>query len=90
MIDSLKDDITKVLRDNKGIQERTGRIQARIIEKNKKIFTVEQQTTKAQMDKLEIMRDLATYEANFGQKHGLQIELQNLKARIRDSKLNLN
>lgn len=42
------------------------------------------------MDKLEIMRDLATYEANFGQKHGLQIELQNLKARIRDSKLNLN
>lgn len=90
MIDSLKDDITKVLRDNKDIQERTGRIQARIIEKNKKIFTVEQQTTKAQMDKLEIMRDLATYEANFGQKHGLQIELQNLKARIRDSKLNLN
>jgi hypothetical protein len=41
MIDSLKDDITKVLRDNKDIQERTGRIQARIIEKNKKIFTVE-------------------------------------------------
>lgn len=90
MIDSLKDDITKVLRDNKDIQERTGRIQARIIEKNKKIFTVEQQTTKAQMDKLEIMRDLATYEVNFGQKDGLQIELQNLKARIRDSKLNLN
>lgn len=90
MIDSLKDDITKVLRDNKDIQERTGRIQARIIEKNKKIFTVEQQTTKAQMDKLEIMRDLATYEANFAQKDGLQIELQNLKARIRDSKLNLN
>lgn len=90
MIDSLKDNITKVLRDNKDIQERTGRIQARIIEKNKKIFTVEQQTTKAQMDKLEIMRDLATYEANFGQKDGLQIELQNLKARIRDSKLNLN
>ncbi len=42
------------------------------------------------MDKLEIMRDLATYEANFGQKDGLQIELQNLKARIKDSKLNLN
>ena len=47
MIDSIKDEILKANRDSKMVQEKTGRIQARIIEKNKKISLYEQQTTKA-------------------------------------------
>ena len=47
MIDSIKDEILKVNRESKEVQEKTGRIQARIIEKNKKISLYEQRITKA-------------------------------------------
>jgi len=47
MIDQIKDDILKINRDSKEVQEKTGHIQARIIEKNKKISLYEQSITKA-------------------------------------------
>jgi len=47
MIDQIKSEILKINRDSEEIQEKTGRIQAKIIEKNKKISLYQEKIIKA-------------------------------------------
>lgn len=69
MIDSLKEHVALVERENREQRNKMEKTAAFMKKRKKDTALTIEKVTKAKTDKLEIMRDLSTYEFKFGVKN---------------------